>query len=585
MFTQARLVILCLLALLVTGTPAFAQEPEEAKPEEAKPEEAKPEEAKPEEAKPEEPKPEEAKPEEAKHEPPAKEPDSDGDGIPDAKENPADRDGDGVLDAEEEDPPTDPFDADGDGVVSAEELADRKEFEAEGADIPDDVDLEALAKRSEDAELAPSLTPEKFRKLVSIARKVVLKKMSAKIAAKADKRMRNFSIFVFAFSTLGVLLLAMPLVLRKKYPGQGKTLFKYSALAAVTFFVTVNLFGGVLFGLRTVQGALGNYTNPSIAIAAGTFDTLDHNAEDYIITGKELFGPTLEQMRNHPDEQPSVLLLENGRRLVKDAQVFLTIKKAITSVDFIFSALPIILMLVTMILFILAIRPTLTEIVKLPATAAAGAGGVGRGGDVVAKSLRRVKGEMLASLCTLGVLAVITLVSAFVLGKTVQPALEAFLFYFSKSVDYLQFVEGASSNLVFLALFGVILFLILNVAVLILSSVFFLGKCQKIFQQRFNEGTPISRHREFFRWGVPAVLFVQLFPFLFVFAAELLLSKINHGILGDTLDAEQISYGKLMLIGPFTLVLAFVVVFWAARGFKAIKFLLKYKVKKPEDSV
>ena len=39
----------------------------------------------------------------------------------------------------------------------------------------------------------------------------------------------------------------MPLVLAKKYPGQGSVLFKYSALAAVTFFVTVNLFGGVLY--------------------------------------------------------------------------------------------------------------------------------------------------------------------------------------------------------------------------------------------------------------------------------------------------------------------------------------------------
>jgi hypothetical protein len=515
--------------------------------------------------------------------PVAHEPDSDGDGIPDAKENPLDRDGDGVLDSEEDDPPTDPFDADGDGVVSAEELADRKEFEAEGADIPDDVDPAALDKRPEDAELAPSITPEKFRKLVQIARKIVLKKMAGKIASKSDKRMRDFSIFVFAFSTLGVLLLAMPLVLRKKYPGQGKTLFKYAALAAVTFFVTVNLFGGVLFGLRTVQGALGNYTNPSIAIASGTFDTLDKNAEDYIITGKELFGPTLEQMRNHPDDQPSVLLLENGQRLLKDAKVFLTIKKAIKSVDFIFSALPIILMLVTMILFVLAIRPTLTEIVKLPATAAANAGSA-VGKAVVAKSLRRVKGELLASLCTLGVLAVITLVSAFVLGKTVAPALEAFLFYFSKAIDYLQFVEGASSGLVFLALFGVILFLVLNVAVLILSSVFFLGKCQKIFQARFNDGTPIARHRTFFRWGVPSVLFVQLFPLLFVVLAELLLSKINHGILGDTLDAEQISYGKLMLIGPFTLVVAFLLVFWAARGFKAIGFLFRYKVKQPADA-
>src|SRR5262249_35043717 len=155
--------------------------------------------------------------------------------------------------------------------------------------------------------------------------------------------------------------------------------------------------------------------------------------------------------------------------------------------DFIFSVLPIVLMIVTLVLFVLAIRPTLTEIIKLPARAAAGAGGVAA--ETVKNSLRRVKGEMLATLCTVGVLSVLTLVSAFVLGKIVGPALEALLFYFTNAVNYLQFVEGASSGTVFLALFGVIFFLALNLAALILSMSFFLGKSQKIFQARFNDGT------------------------------------------------------------------------------------------------
>ena len=498
-----------------------------------------------------------------------------------AKAEPAQPSNDEV-DADQDERPTDPFDADGDGVVSPEELENRKELEAIGADIPDDVDLEALAKRPQDSELRPSLTPEQFRRLVAVARKIVLQKMAAKIARKADRRMRLFSILVFAFSTLGLALLATPLVLRKKYPGQGRVIFKYSALAAVTFFVTVNLFGGVLYGLRTVQGALSGFTNPSVAIATGTFDTLDSNAEDYVTTGKELFGPTLEQMRNHPDEQPSVLLLENGQRLVKDAKVFLTIRKAVKSVDFIFAVLPIVLMLVTMVLFVIAIKPTLIAIVKLPAAAAANEnGGVGK--DVIAASMRRVKAELFATLCTVGVLATMTLISGFVLGKTVQPALEAFLFYFSKSVDYLQFVKDASSTLVFVALFSVIVFLVLNVAVLIVSMTLFLGKCQKIFQQRFSApGTPLAIHRGFFQWGVASVLFVQLFPLAFVFVAEWLLSNINHRIIGNSLDADQISYGKLMVLGPLVLVVSFVFAFWAARGFKAIKFLFKYKIKKPE---
>ena len=500
-------------------------------------------------------------------------PDADGDGTPDAQED-GDIDNDGVADAEEEDPPTDPFDADGDGKIEPEEQALRAEFAGFFDDIPNEPDEAALDKRDPNAELVPSISIDDFRKGVRLAKKVVLGKMAKKIAKKSDQKMRTFSWIVFGVSLTGFGLLLMPLVLAKKYPGQGKTLFKYSALAAVTFFVTVNLFGGVLFGLRTVQGALSNYTNPSIAIAGGTFDTLDNNAEEFVVTGKELFLPTIEQMRNNPDEQPAVLLLENGLKIVQDAKVFLTIAKMFKKVDFIFGVLPILLTIVTLILFVLAIKPTLVEIIKLPAAAASGQGGAGRA--VIGRSMQRVKGEFLATVCTIGVLVLLTLVSSFVLGKIVEPAIGALLNYFSLAVVYLQFAEGASSGLVFVTLFAVILFLVLNLATLILSMAFFLGKTQKIFQARFNEGTPIANHRRFFKWGVPAVLLVQVFPLVFVYIARFGLQQLNPGSSGS---AEAISWPKIMLMGPIALVVGFAVLFWAARGIKAIRFLQSYQVK------
>ncbi len=503
-------------------------------------------------------------------------PDADGDGVPDAQED-GDIDNDGVPDAEEEDPPTSPFDEDGDGVMEPDEIADRKEFGEFFDDVPNEPDDKALEARANDTELQPSVTVDMFRAGVRIVKKIVLGKMSKKIALSSDKKMRTFSLIICGVSLLGLLLLLMPLALAKKYPGQGKTLFKYSALAAVTFLVTVNLFGGVLYGLRTVQGALSTYTNPSIAIAAGTFDTLDENAEKYIVMGKELFLPTIEQMRNAPDEQPSVQLLGNGIKIVQDAKVFLSIAKMFKKVDFIFSVLPIILTLLTLVLFCLAIRPTLTEIIKLPAKAASGQSGVGK--EVVATSLRRVRGELFASLCTIGVLVVLTLLSGWVLSQVVKPALDAFLTYFSLTVTYLQFAEGASSGLVFVTLFAVILFLVLNLATLILSTSFFLGKSQKIFQQRFNEGTPISTHARFFKWGVPSVLLVQIYPWIFVLAASKILSAINDSVMGSELNAESVSWGKMLMAGPAFLVVGFVVLFWAVRGLKAIKFLQGYKVK------
>lgn len=503
-------------------------------------------------------------------------PDADGDGVPDTQED-GDIDNDGVPDAEQEDPPTSPFDEDGDGHMDAEEIADRKEFGEFFDDIPNQPDDKALEARPNDSELKPSMTVEMFQKGVRIAKKIVLGKMMKKIAKSTDKKMRTFSLIVFGVSGLGIFLLLMPLFLKKKYPGQGGNLFKYSALAAVTFIVTVNLFGGVLFGLRTVQTSLAKYTNPSVAIASGTFDTLDDNAERYIVMGKELFMPTIEQFRNSPDEQPSVQLLGNGIKIVQDAKVFLSVAKMFKKVDFLFKALPIVLTLVTLILFVLAIRPTLVEIIKLPAKAAAGEGGAGK--EVVAKSLGRVKGELLASLCTIGFLVVITLLSGWVLGQVVKPALDAFLTYFSLTVTYLQFAEGASSGLVFVTLFAVILFLVLNLATLILSSSFFLGKTQKIFQARFNEGTPIGNHARFFKWGVPSVLLVLVYPLLFMLAASAILQKINASVMGSELNAESVSWGKMLMAGPAFLVVGFLVLFWAVRGLKGLTFLATYKVK------
>jgi hypothetical protein len=421
------------------------------------------------------------------------------------------------------------------------------------------------------------MTADDFRKAVALIKKVVLDKMETKMAKSTAQKMAKFSLGIFCFSLLGLGLLLMPLFLKKKYPGKGALLLKYSALAALTFFLTVNLFGGVLFGMKTAQSALGGATNPQLAIASGTFDTLYENADDYIVMGKELFVPTLMALEGNSEDQPAVLLLQNGMKVVEDAKVFMSVAKMFKSMSWMFGIISILLFCVTMVLFAIAIRPTLTEIVKLPMRAAAGYESAGS--DTTKRAMKRVWGEMLATLCTVGVLTVLTFFTAFILGRTVQPALDALLGYFSLAVTYLQFVEGASSGVVFLTLFGVILFLALNLATLILSTAFFLGKSQKIFQARFNEGTPLEKHKVFFQWGVPAVLFVQLFPLAFVYFAERALDTINASLLEGIKDADAVPWSKIMLAGPLFLVAAYALMFWGARGFKAIGFLFAYKVK------
>jgi large-conductance mechanosensitive channel len=507
--------------------------------------------------------------------------DTDGDGFIDGA---VDATGEPIATPDPDEPPFIPFDADGDGNVEPDEAALQKEHEAAFADIPNEVSDAELDKRPENAEMLPSISVEKFRELVRIAKAVVLKRLEAKIAAGQAKKMAKFGKLVMYFSFAGLLLLLLPLAMLKNYPGRAGVLFKYSAFAALVFVVTVNLFGGVLYGLRAAQGAVASQANPQIALAKGFFDTLDEHAADYAVMGKELFGPTLEQLRGNTDEQPATVLIANGMKIVKDAKIFMTVAKAFKKISFLFGYLPIILTVVTLVLFGLAIRPTLTAIVKMPMRAASGEAGVGR--EVMQQSMQRVLGEFKAALGTIGVLVLITLVAGFILGRVCAPALDALINYFSASVSYLQFVTGAKSGLVFLALFGVIFFLVLNLAVIILSMSFFLGKCQKIFQHRFNDGAPLATHRNFFKWGVPSVLLIQIFPLVFVIVAQKGLSAINSKLLAGATSADSIAWNKLLMAGPIFLVVAFIVLFWAVRGVKAIKFLQGYQVKpKPKKNV
>jgi hypothetical protein len=49
--------------------------------------------------------------------------------------------------------------------------------------------------------------------------------------------------------------------------------------------------------------------------------------------------------------------------------------------------------------------------------------------------------------------------------------------------------------------------------------------------------------------------------------------------MNGVVDAEAVSWDKLLLAGPMFLVIGFIVLFWAARGLKAIAFLQSYKLK------
>jgi hypothetical protein len=434
--------------------------------------------------------------------------------------------------------------------------------------------FEGVSHDVSDADNAPAMTPEQLRTIVRAARAKVLPALEAKIERSADKKMATIGMWIERISLLGLLLLAMPLVLRGKYPGKGAVLFKYSVIAAFAFVIAVNLFGLVALSFRTAQAAMAKQTNPQLKLAEGFFDSIDKNADELAPFGSQLFGPTLYQLQNS-DEQPTAVLLQNGKQLIEDARVFVAIGKMVKSLDFAFALLPIVLLALAMALFVKAIWPTLREIISLPAAAASG---TANARDVLHNTVRTIGRELLVALCTLGVLFVLTLVTGAILGYVVQPAVYSLIEFFGTAIIYLQVQPGASSGLVFVSLFGVILFLVANIAVIVVAVSTFLGKAQKVFQRRFHDRVPLAHHRALWIRGSLAVLATQLVPLAFMFASSWLLEKIESHLASGASDPTDIPWAAVMLVGPAFLLLGFTLVMWASRTFKALGFLMKYKV-------
>jgi hypothetical protein len=458
--------------------------------------------------------------------------------------------------------------------MEPEEAELAKETEAAFKEINEEVTAKGQGEIDLDN---PGMTVAEFKNLVRLAKAKVLERLKAKMAKKQDAKMAKIGRYIAYFSLAGVLLLLLPFGLKKKYPNKMGMLFKYSGLAALTFIVTVNFFGGVVLGMRTAQGAIGSLTNPQLKVAEGFFDALDAKPDHYLPFAKDLFGPTLKSMSAGGEgEQPIVALLENGQKLVKDAMVFKNVAGMVKKMDFVFAAIPIVLLLVTMLLFVLAIRPTLTEIVKMPGNVAAGDAAAGKA--AVKNAGKRVLGEVFATLCTVGVLVVLSLLATVVLGRLLAPALDLLIQYFATGVLYLQVKAGASTTLIFVSLFAVVLFLALNLAVIILGMAFFLGKTQKVFQARFHDKTPLRQHARFWKWGTASVLACLAIPVVYMLLAKVGIEKLADVFIGS---GEDIGWAKLFVVAPLILVVGFLVVFWAARGIKAIKFLFTYKVKPP----
>lgn len=418
-----------------------------------------------------------------------------------------------------------------------------------------------------------------LRDVVTDVRGRVTEKIAAKIEAGQAQTMDRIAAILSLIAWGGLLLLFMPLVLRRRYPGQGGVLMKYSLVAGLLFFLTVNLFAAVLVTMRATQGALGRYTNPQIVLVEATFDLIAAKADDMVEIGPLLIEPTLASLSGDTDEPVVSIMLDNVQKLRSDLTVFGAVGDFFGALSWVSGLLPLALMAVAIFLFVQAARPTLVEIVKLPERAALGERGVGR--QAIRSTLRNVWAEVKATFGVIAILLALSLLAGFILGKVLQPAIEVFITYLSLAFLYVQLSEQASSFWILFSLMGTLLFLVINLAVVLAASLLFLARAQKALQARFRHRAPFGEHRRLWTWGALAALWSQLLPLLYITAALpaigwLAERTMTKFVLNRAPEAQNWPF--VLATGPAIFVVTFVLVFWLFRGMRSLGFLARYKV-------
>ena len=396
-------------------------------------------------------------------------------------------------------------------------------------------------------EAHPGLDPKEYlallKEVLAAQKEKVAERLEEKIAAKQEAKMATLSSILGWLSLLGLFLLLMPLGLRKKYPGQDKLLLKYSAVAACTFVVAVWLFSRVVLLLKAIQGALSSLTNPQVAVIDATFTVLENNVEDLVEVGPVLIEAPLAQVASGEQDSLPMAILDNIQRINEDVTVFKNIARQFEGVFALFGYLPVVLTIVAVVLFALSIKPVIVSIVAMPGRVAAGEA---KAADVVKDVFRTIGREFLATLCLIGALVVVTIFSGIMLSLAVEPAIEAFLAYVFTSVIYTMAAPEFSKFAVYMSVMGALLFLVLNVAIVLVANVLFFGKVQKIFKRKFHDQVPVGAHKRFWGWGSLSLVWAHVLPVVFVAIAQEGIGKLVDSMT----SGPDINWTALLVSGP-----------------------------------
>jgi len=424
-------------------------------------------------------------------------------------------------------------------------------------------------------------------------------KVEAAIRAKEERAQgRSFNLVLIVLGCVAglgfVVILLMPLVLQKKYPG-AKGLWAGSAVAAGVFVATMAVLGGALLVMRTVQGKIGtDSTSPKMRVADAVFSVLEK--DDYVNTFSDvsklrldLIKTPLRQLQTDvaavveqakaegaTDEQAAqavaAVLAEHWARLLEQPEIkriaknvalmkehIATYKGAIgflKSLDGVLGYVPIVLALLAVLMYLLPMRQTLVDIATAPAKTASGSG------EGLKPALRSVWSEVKVVGPYLLLILILLPLTGLFIAFAVEPVMEMVI-----NVALLNFVyilgADASGFAIQGSLLGSVLLLVFTILVYILAIVFYSGTFRKIMRAHFHEGKKLSEYKRFWTLGTLSLIAVLAFPVVYS-----QLARLGQNVMLDKASAELT--GTDLWLVPVLAVALFFVVFWAVRGMKAM---------------
>jgi hypothetical protein len=444
-----------------------------------------------------------------------------------------------------------------------------------------DMSPEAEAQFEEQAEALSGLDPDDLDKLAALYIGVLRSKLHEvrdkthdktvdKIRAKNDARVGKVTGILAWLSLSGILLLLLPFVQKNKYPGQTGKLLGYSAMAGAALTLAILMLTGVLFAMRTVQGAMAEQTNPQLVVQDAAFDAADDHLEDVAAMPGLLLVP-LQQVSTGEQEDLGVAILENAAQFQEDFQVFKSVAGHLKAMQGVMGYVPTVLIVLAIALFFVAIKDLVRDIVKAPERAMKGEI---KATEVFTLVLKRVGNEMLVSLGVLAALFVITILTSIALSFVAIPAMSMFVGQLLATLEYVFVQPGASKAYVYIALMGVLVFMLLAIVVILASGILYLGKLQAILRARLNNKIPLSTFKPFFGWRTLALLWCLALPVGVLFGGAALSDYlVDKGTSGPKHD-----WTLALLPAPITLVVGFLLVFTLGYGLKALLAIAKYKV-------